>query len=140
MSAEPRLFTRIEPAPQSGEATVIVGWRDSDGAESAVLRLPLKSALRALFDELDMALVLSPTGLIALDAKALPEEQFAALMLDNWPKASLSTLVRAMLQEIALVPDSSDLGDLKRLAQNLESAAHDVRAALDGMEAGKTSR
>lgn len=132
-NAEP--FTRVEPAPRSGVASIVVGWREADGSESVVLRLPLGSAIRSLFKDLRITPVLLPTGVIALSAEALPESEFAALLTEECvPEATLSSLVRAMLDEMVAVPDTSDKEDLGRLATSLETAARDVRAALGGLK------
>jgi hypothetical protein len=130
MPSEPQPFIRIKPA-KTGEAAVVAGWREGDGSESVAFQLPLKSAVRALFDELDVGLVLLPSGVVALDAAALPAGELETLLADKGlPQATFSKLVDAMIEQIANAPDASDGEDLRRLAQDFEQAARALRAAL----------
>jgi hypothetical protein len=131
MSAEPQPFIRLEPAPLAGEASIIFGWREGDGAEQVVFRLPLTSALRGLVDELKLGLMLTPSGIITLDPQALPERDLEGLLRDkSLPQATFTGLVKTLLREITEAPDPSDAEDLGRLAGEFEEAARALRKAM----------
>jgi hypothetical protein len=131
-------FARVEPASGPGDAAVVVGWREQDGTERVVFRMPLKTAIRSLFDQLKIAPMLLPSGIVAIDAEALSDREVASLMTDGGlPEIALSALVRSMLDEIAQTPDASDAKDLEHLADDLEGAARDIRAALSRLKSAK---
>lgn len=138
MSDDTQPFTRVEPALGSGDAAVVVGWREANGTENVAFRMPLAVAVRGLFQQLKIGPVLLPSGVVALDAESLPEREFAALLADGGlPGVALSALVRSMLEEIGKMPDASDAKDLEHLAGDLESAARDIRAALHRLKSAK---